>query len=229
MTILAVAAFWIFSALLSLLSREDRGYSRTPLFRAAGTAGFLALLGWSATTVAIPRGNPYHAFFTVPAFFLVTIIGTALAFRFWSSLIGDFFMRARSVMMGDDRMTVEKSFDRAHKAEKEGDLEGAYRLYAEERAKDPAAPEPLRRMAEIRLQQGRAEEALSHLRDALPLAPSPEERAVLSFRISDLLLRLGRTQEARSELESTARELAGTRFEKYARERLAGIGGETAP
>lgn len=221
MTILAVLAFWAFGGLLSFLSREDREYGRKYVFKAAGLAGFVALMAWAASAVALPRGNPHEALFRVPAFALVTIIGTVLAYRFWTSLIGDLVQGARETLMGEDRMKVEKTYDLARKAEKDGDLEEAYRLYAGESAKDPRATEPLRCMAEIRLRQGRAEEALSHFNAALALAPTPEDRAALQFRLSDLLVRLGRTGEARSALESVARELAGTRFEKYARERLS--------
>ncbi len=220
MTILAIAVFWSYCGLLSLVAREDREWPRNPLVQMAGTAGFLGLLSWTTFAVAIPRGSPHEAYFRVPAFALVTIIGVGIGLRWWTFLVGHLFTRARAALLSEDGMKVEKTFDRARKAEHEGSLEEAARLYAEEAAADPGNPEPLRLLAEVLIRQGREEEAFARFRAALPLVASPEGRSTLAFRISDLLVRAGRAGEARGVLESVERDFPGTRYAEYARLRL---------
>ncbi len=220
MTILAIAVFWSYCGLLSLIAREDREWPRNPLVQLAGTAGFLALLCWTTFAVAIPRGSPHEAFYRVPAFALVTIIGIGIGLRWWTFLVGHLFTRARSALLSEDGMKVEKTFDRARKAEYESNLEEAARIYAEEAAGDPGNPEPLRLLAEVLLRQGREEEAFARFRAALPLVASPESRSTLAFRLSDLLVRAGRAGDARGILEALERDFPGTRYAEYARRRI---------
>lgn len=219
MTFLAIALFWLAAGLLGFLSREEYAFSRNYPFRAAGTTIFFALLVWASYHTMRGSATVADVLFRVPLFALVAILGTALAFRFWSSAIGDLFEGARSSLMGVDRMKVEKTYDLARKAEQEGDLEGAARLYAAEIERDRTDPEPFRLLAAIRIRQERTEEAMTLLREALPLIPNPEDRSTAAFRLSDLLVQAGRLPEARDMLLKVERTYPGTRFAHYARER----------
>jgi tetratricopeptide (TPR) repeat protein len=214
MTFLPVLLFWLACGLMSVLSREDRAYSRTYFFKASGIAVFLALLYWSYRVLASREQA-----LLLPVAVGFGIIGVALSIRFWISLVGDFYESSRSTMMGDRDLKVEKTYDLARKAEKEGDLEGAGRRYAVEIERDRSDPEPFRQLAAIRLRQGRAEEAMALLREAMPLVRDPEDHATMAFRLSDLLTGTGRISEAREILAGVEREFAGTRFAQYAKER----------
>ncbi len=217
--VVCVVLFWSYCASLSVLVRREYAFLQTYLFHAGSVTLFVAL-GSLAGGVLVRAGHPL---FTVPAFALTVIIGVLLGLRYWSFLLGDVVDRVRASALGIDRMKVERTYDLAEKAAHEGDDGAAQRLYEEAAARDPGDPEARRRIAEIHLRRGRTAEAVEALRSALALIGEPEPRATLAFRISDLLAGAGRMEEARALLGSIAREVAGTRLEAYARERLAGL------
>lgn len=212
--------FWAFCGGLSALARSDKAFIQSGLFHLASGTAYFALAGMVAWTF-IHQGHPM---LTVPAFVLVLMLGTLLGLRWWGFLMSEYIDRAHASMTGTANMKVEKTYDFAAKAEKEGDLEGALAAYRSAAAEDPKDSEPLRRMGEIHLRRGNRIEAYESFRQALRLIPSEEGRATLAFRLTDLLVEDGRREEARLQLEEVERSLAGSRFADFARTRRESLG-----
>ena len=212
--------FWAYCGGMSALAKSERAFVQSGLVHLASGALYFALGGMVAWTF-IHQGHPM---LTVPAFVLVLMIGTMLGLRWWGFLMSEYIDRAHASATGTANMKVEKTYDRASKAEREGDLEGALAAYRTAAAEDRKDPEPLRRMGEIHLRRGERAEALRLFREALPLIPSDEGRATLAFRMADLLLEEGRRDEARVQLAEVERSLAGSRFAQFARERRESLG-----
>jgi len=209
--------FWAYCGSMSLLARTDRPLVQNVLFQMSTAVLYCSLAGGVAWTF-IQAGPPLM---TVPAFVLVIIFGVLLGYRYLAFLISETFDRVHSAATGIAHMKIEKTYDVAEKAEHDGDVERALGLYREESARDPEDPEPLRRMAELELRRGAVREGLDLLRRALDRVTAAEPRSTLAFRLTDLLEREGRGDEARAILESIERDHAGTRFAAYARERLS--------
>ncbi len=212
-------AFWACCAALSALSRPDRPILQGPFLFAAAASVYFALASLVAWTF-IRMGHP---FVTVPGFVFVLVLGTLLAYSFWASLIGEFVDCIHGAATGLDAMKVERTYDRAAKLEREGDLDGALAAYEDAAAKDARDPEPRRRMAEIHLRRGEADRAFERFREALALLEGDEDRASLAFRLSDLLVEAGRIAEAKAVLEDASRALVHTRFAGFARTRRAAL------
>jgi hypothetical protein len=211
-------AFWSYCGVLGVLSRSERPYLQSTLFHAATVAIFLALAtAVAGTFIAIPSSHPLM---TVPAFALVLIFGILIGFRYLSFLLAEYFDRMHASLTGISGMKVKKTYDLAEKAEHDGDFDRALALYREEIARDPKDPEPLRRTGDIHLRRGETTQAIEQFRRAVPLVEEAEPRSTLAFRLVDLLEREGLRDEARSVLRSIERELAGTRFAEFAKERL---------
>jgi len=212
------ALFLFLAGLLSYAGGKDwPPLHRKPL-QFAALAGFFGL--WFLTIWLFRSETGVLALlFMLPILF----VGVGLAYRFLRFLIGDWFETAHRFGIGLDRMTIEKSYDRAEKAERERDLEGAIRLYREETGRDPADPEPWRRIGEIEVRRGRMEHAVEPLRAALTRLHEPEPRATAAFRLADVLRHLNRTDEARALIEGIGREFPGTRIEGFAKERLKNL------
>jgi tetratricopeptide (TPR) repeat protein len=209
--------FWAYCGAMSVLAKSERPVLQAPLFQLSSVVLYFALAA-SVVTTFIHQGHPMM---TVPAFVLVLILGVLLGYRYLGFLISENLDRFHASATGISTMKVQKTYDVAEKAEHDGEFDRAMALYGEEVARDPKDPEPLRRMGEIHLRRGAVTDALDCLRRALPLVADPEPKSTLAFRLSDLLEREGRTSEARSLLESIERDLAGTRYAAYARDRLA--------
>lgn len=218
--VFSVGAFWLYCGVMSLLAREDdRPLLQSPAFHLGSAALFVLLMSLSAYSI-VRTGHPLV---TVPAATLVIIFGVLFGLRYWTMMFGEYIERAHAAALGVGNMKVRKTYDKAEKAEREGDLEGALGLYQGEAAQDPSDPEPLRRMAEIRVRQGDLDRAAPLFRAALPLVESPEDRTTLAFRLSDLLVRADRRDEARRVLEELAGQVPGTRWAEYAEARLKGL------
>jgi tetratricopeptide (TPR) repeat protein len=216
----AAVVFWLYCGVMSSLSRSERPLLQNSLFHAASVALYLALATAVAGAFIGIKGS--HPLMTVPAFVLVLIFGVGIGFRYVSFLLSEYMDRIHASATGVSGMKIQKTYDRAEKAEHEGDLAGAMALYGEEEARDPLDPEPPRRLAELHWKRGDRESAFSAFRRALLRVEAPEARSTLAFRLADLLGRSGKQTEERELLESIERSLAGTRFAAYARERLAG-------
>lgn len=217
--IITVGLFWLYCGTMGLLARDERAFLHHYLFH-AGSAVLFVVLVCASGTALVRAGPGFGALMTIPAFVIVIIVGIFLGIRYWALLVGEYVDRFHAAATGIDRMKVESTYDRAAKAEKDGDLEEAMRRYEQAGAENPRDPEPHRRLADLHLKRGAIDPAVSNLRAALERVEAPEERATLAFRISDVLAREGRPAEARRALEDAVRDLAGTRFEGYARERL---------
>lgn len=211
--------FWTYCGGMSALAKGERAFIQSSLVHVAAAAVYLGL----ASLVAWRWIHLGHPMMTVPAFVLVLILGTLLGIRWWSFVLSEYVDRAHAAATGTAGMKVEPTYDLAAKAERDGDLERALAEYGRAAAADSQDAEPLRRMGEIHLRRGERERACERFRQALRLLPSEEGRATLAFRLADLLVEDGRVGEARAELESVERDLAGTRFAQFARSRLESL------
>lgn len=201
---------------MSLLSRRDWGWVQSPVVHAIAAVCYFSHVAGLAVAL-VPLGHPLV---TVLGLALILIFGTLLGQGWIALVVGEFVDRFRAAATGIDTMKVEKTYDRARKAEHDGDLELALRIYAEAAEADAADPEPLRRMADLRAGRGELAEALELLERASARAKEPEEEAPLLLRRADLLERSGRRDEAAGLIERVARDYAGTPAGRGARERL---------
>ncbi|HXX94258.1 MAG TPA: hypothetical protein VEN81_11540 [Planctomycetota bacterium] len=217
--------FWMYCAGMSLLAKSDRPPLQSSLVQLLSIVLYVALAG----AVAWAFLHAGHPLITMPALVLVYIFGVLLGVRYLGVLIGDAVERLHSAATGVGTMKIPPSYDKAEKAEHEGDLDRALGLYAEQASLHPEDPEPLRRMGELQLRKGRVPEGLELLRRAFAGVVEPEPRSTLAFRLSDLLAREGRRDEAETVLRALELELAGTRFATYAQERREALGPSASP
>ncbi|GEM_PF-5349611 len=214
MWVAAVVVFWVYGGALSILARRDWPPLRNKLVQAGAIAGFFGLF-----TIAIRMlsgGVNLSLLFLFP----ILLVGLGCVFRFLTFLVGEWFDTARRAAVGVESMRIQKSYDRAEKAERERDWENAVRLYSEEAARDAEDPEPWRRIAEIEVRRERAIESIGPFQAALTRLKEPEARCSAAFRLADILVRLDRADEARRTIESMAQAYPGTKFESFAKERL---------
>jgi hypothetical protein len=216
----ALLAFWSYCAVMSVAARSERGWVTLAGVHAGSVAVFVALFCW-ATWAVVTRMTP---FLGMPFVVLTAIVGVLLGLRWWSFLVGEYFDRSRAAAIGMDRMKVEKSYDAAAKAEREGRWADAERAYLDEAAADPTDAEAMRRAGEALVRAGRVEEGARHLQTALTRLKEREARANLAFRIAELLARdLGKRDDARRVLESIVLELEGSKYREYAQARLKSL------
>ncbi|MBI2900982.1 MAG: hypothetical protein HYY17_12420 [Planctomycetes bacterium] len=218
MWVLAVVAFWSFAGALSVLSRLDWPPLRVKSVQAGAIAGFFALFFVAVWALRSSVGQLALLFS-----FGIMLGGIVCGFAFFPYLIRDWFDTAHRWATGIDQMKVAKSYDRAEAAERDREWDAAVRLYREEVARDPADPEPWRRIAEIEVRRDRTEASAAPYREALARLREPEPKATLAFRFSDVLVRMGRVEEGRAVLERATADLKGTRFEEFAKERLKNL------
>jgi tetratricopeptide (TPR) repeat protein len=225
MFIVAAGALLLYAAFLWFFVRGDSGLRDKAGANWIAFAGFWALAAWvalstRAQTGIVREGNVIAAFGLLAAL-LVIVAAIIIAIPFWMHLVGLFAEGGIRSVLGIERMKVEKTFDVADKAEHEKRYDDAIKLYLVAAAEAPAEPEPFRRAGDAALKNGATEEALDYFKCALARTTNPEDVASLAFRIAELLARtLGRRDEARQTLEKTATQLAGTRFEQFARDRI---------
>ncbi len=215
----ASVALWIYCGAMSVWVRRHPPFLQASLVQVASVALYVALVG----TAAMAWVRTGHPLITMTSMALVLVVGVLLGFRYFAFLLHEMFDHAHAGALSVEHMKVEKTYDRAEKAEHEGRLEEALELYREEAARDPSDPEARRRMGEIHLRRGETNEALDRFRAALPLIESAEARTTLAFRTSDLLAREGRPAEARELLDEVVRLFPNTRFADYARRRMSSL------
>jgi len=216
----ALLAFWSTCAAMSVAARSEREWVTLAVVHMLSVAAFVALFSW-ATWAIVVRMSP---FLGVPLVAMTAITGVLLGLRWWAFLVGEYFDRTRAAAIGMDRMKVERTYDTAAKAEREGRWADAERAYLEEAAADPTDAEAMRRAGEALVRVGRVEEGVRHLQSALGRLSGREERANLAFRVAELLARdLGKRDEARRVIESILAELEGSRYREYAEARLKSL------
>jgi len=222
---IAVALFWSYCGFMSVLARKDHPIlARRGMMIPASVAAYVVLIG-VCLFAFLAQARGFNAIFLMFGLAFVLIAGVLLGYPYLAFMVGEVFDRTHRVAVGIARMKVRPTYDLAAKAEREKRLEDALDLYRQGALEHSDDPEPLRRMAEINLLRGKVDDALACLKEAYPRVVESEEKASLAFRAADLFARAGRAVEARELLESTARDLAGTPFEAYARDRLRQVQG----
>jgi tetratricopeptide (TPR) repeat protein len=225
--IVAAGALLLYAAFLWFFVRGDSGLRDKAVANWIAFAGFWALAAWVAISTRLVTGDVREgaqgAVGLLGALVVITL-AIIIAIPFWMHLVGLFAEGGIRSVLGIERMKVEKTFDVADKAEHEKRYDDAIKLYLVAAAEAPAEPEPFRRAGDAALKNGATEEALDYFKRALARTTNPEDVASLAFRIAELLARtLGRRDEARQTLEKTATQLAGTRFEQFARDRIKSL------
>lgn len=212
MWVAVVVLYLFYSALLSYAAWKDWSLLRFKSVQILALTGFFGLF--------LLLVNYLFLIFALP----VLLVAIGLALRFMMFLVADWFETAHRFGTGIDRMTIEKTYDRAEKAEREKNFDEAIRMYAEEGRADPEDPEPWRRIAEIEVTRDRLAESIGPFRRALTMTADPEAKVTVTFRLADILARVDRTGEARELIDGVAREFRGTRYEAFAQERLRALG-----
>jgi tetratricopeptide (TPR) repeat protein len=122
---------------------------------------------------------------------------------------------------GLDQIALSKSYDRAEGAESRGNLEEAAALYRQELDTDPEDTEARRRLAELLVKQGRAQEAVPEFETVVEQVADREKRYAATFRLAEVLEEeLGRRQEAAELYRRIVEEDPRSRYAQYARSRL---------
>ena len=122
---------------------------------------------------------------------------------------------------GLDQMTRRKSYDRAEAAESRGDPDEAARLYREEMAADPADTVAPRRLADLLVKAGRAQDAVAELRALLELIEDKDEMCSTMFRLAEILDEQLHDRSGAAELYGRiVKEHPKRRLAEYARQRL---------
>ena len=196
--------FLAYAGLLSFAARKEARFLEPKTVQILAILVFFGLL--------FPVAQLVGPLFVIP----IALLGAALGIPFVSYMVGEWFDHAARSLTGEASMKVRPSYDLAEKAEREGRIDDALRLYREQTS--GTDPEPWRRMGELLLSKGDREAAIDAFRAALAKIQEPEPYATLAFRISDLETR---PDEARRLLEDVARRFPGSRFESHARGRLA--------
>lgn len=207
-TVFAVL-FFLYAGLLSVAARRNAVFLESKLVHVPAVLVFFGLL--------YPVADALGPLLVLP----VALAGLGLGYPFLTHMIGEWFDAAARSATGVASMKIRRTYDAAEKAEREGRLDDALAFYRQEAARAPADPEPRRRTGDLLLLKGDVPGALEAFRTALAGIAAPEPYATLAFRIADLELREGRPDEARRLLEDVARRFPHTRFEAYARGRLA--------
>ncbi len=216
----SVGLFWGYCGFLSAMAKGE-GIHQHPLFHLGSVAVYVLLLCWAAWSIAGRIASPL---FAVPFVALVAIIGVFLGLRYWAAMLGEYIERTHAAAIGVGGMKVEETYDTASKAEHESRWADAIAIYEAAAARSPEKAEPLRRAGEAYVKAGRKEEGVRCLGAALSLVEDPEDRATLAFRIAELLARdLGRPADARRVIEEAIKQLEGTKFEGFARDRLKSL------
>ncbi len=198
---------------------ERRGY---------GALGLLALLVAALGVADAAHGaSGGAAHFGLAAAAGLLIFGVFLAIPFFRGLMGGGWESLHRWGLGLNRMKVERSYDRPERALREKRWSEAEAGFLE--AAEEGDPTPWRRAGDARLAAGDPEGAIEAFRRALAVTVPAEDRASMWFRIADLERGRGDVDEAIRVLQASAKDLAGTRFADYAKERLAGLQSPSAP
>lgn len=215
MWIAAGAVFLLYAGSLSYAAGRDFKILQSKTVQLLAIGLFFTLFAMTMGFVQVAHGKQGLIFC-----FPIILIGIAAAYRFFPYVVGEWFQSGARAVIGLDQMTVRRSYDLAEKAEKDREWGRAVDLYYEETRRDADDPEPWRRIAELEVKRGRLEESLTAFRQAARLMKQVEDHVTVKFRLSDVLMKLGRVEEARRVLEEVARERRGTKFEEFAQERL---------
>ena len=219
-----VVAFIVFSAsgiALSALVLSLEWFRRSTWLLVIGmTWSFMWMLG-----IWIPLASVQLS----PVAFLTHVgmsgIGAVLHWPFAVAAFAQIMAATASAMISDGQINVRKTYDRAEKAERAGDLEGAAALYEAEAKQDPEDGEALRRLGEILMRIEAYEDAAESFRVALPRMEEPGEKCAVALRLADVLVgNLGRRDEAVAVLQDVCRDAGETREAEAIRLRLEALG-----
>ncbi len=154
--------------------------------------------------------------------FIFVAVGCALYAPLFAYAVGGLFDIAKRRALGDHRLAVQKTYDKAEAAEKKRDYGRALRIYDQALTEDPDDHEAMRRKGELYLVMGRIDDALGELRRVYGCLVDPEQKATVGFRIVDLLVaQKNNPESAKTFLTELVEKLAGTRFSELARARLS--------
>lgn len=183
----------------------------------------LAYFMWVGELGAVSsQGTP------VPMGFLFGFIKSAIAL-FCSGYvfvcIVRFYVETWSTMlMGDHRLRVPKTYDRAEAAEKAMDYELAASLYKSDLQDDPADGEAYRRLAEIYVKMSDFHAALTNFQNALNCTLERDRRCAVLMRLADLYAGyLGDIDAAADQLQTILHQYPGSKHAGYAHARLEAL------
>lgn len=191
----------------------------------------VALVGWSFLIQAAGvylggLSGGFAAAGNLLVLFTVLAISGLCLLPFILFLVGEYYHRGQRFMMSEDQLHVEKTYDQAESCERRQDWEGALAIYRRCLAEDPEDLEAWRRMAEVHLKREAVDEAIRCLQNVVLKAAEPERKATTAFRLAEILAgRKGDRGEACRLLRTLERDVAGTRFAEYARERIRALEG----
>lgn len=195
-------------------------WRRSALLRWGLAGGALPLYGFLVSDLMGGGAGLEHGVSPFVAFPVMAM--AALTFVPYGVLMfGNSLSDAKRWLFSEDQVRIVKTYDQAEAAEKRHDWERATELYAREVDADPTDLEARRRLAEVLIRRGRPGEAAAQISALLPQVGDPEMRLNLGFRLADLHAGLGDRGAAHEVLTRTAFAVRGTKWEKFAQERLA--------
>jgi tetratricopeptide (TPR) repeat protein len=175
-------------AVASFLAVRVENLSRKRWFQIGGLAVFLALtmLTWRSTRSSMNRGGQQAA-----TDFIVTMISMMAVGLFWvlfllHSLGGIVANTVRSLLSLDD-LYVPPPYSLVDAAIAKRDYPTALQRLLEVVRDYPEEPVPLRRLGDLYLLMGRADEAVEAYRRAVVVEPDSEQKLLYVFSASEVL------------------------------------------
>lgn len=219
MALYGLVALGAFGALLSYLAFRDFPLLSTFWGNLAALSVSLALFVFTTGRLLESR-VPWLASFVLVG--CVTGITHAI---YLASLFGEVVGGVAKGFAGDGAIHVKPTFDQADAAVARGDYARAEQLYRESAAAHPKAPAPHLRLSDLFLKQQLHRHAAEELRQAVTLAEDSRQESIFVFRLADVLAKqMQQPQAARDVLQQFIERRPDTKFARFARERLEGLG-----
>ncbi|OHB71258.1 MAG: hypothetical protein A2W23_01780 [Planctomycetes bacterium RBG_16_43_13] len=207
---------YIYCIVLSVCVRLELKLVYSKLFH---YFSFLALLFLEVQAV-ISMGSILNlgtAIFIVFSFLFMA----CLLIPYITFLIGFYFDVGKNAILGLDNIKVDKTYDKAEKAEKEKDYDKALEIYQQYLREDPNDWGAKRRIGEIYYIKGDYIVAVNELMKVFPAVENPEAKVVLAFKISDILIeKLDKVERAKEILKQIESEFQYTKWGRYATNRI---------
>ncbi|MBM4083305.1 MAG: tetratricopeptide repeat protein [Planctomycetes bacterium] len=185
---------------------------------------YLIFMFWEAFWAGAASAGPgvlIDFFCHVAMLLMALLLQARLVYFVVSHYVTDLFP---AWVMGDDRLRMPKTYDRAEKAERAREFAQAAQLYREAIAQDPKDLEARRRLAEVHVQLGDYDAAIRELTAALAETAELDLRGPLVVRLAEILVQHRNDRMAALErLYKFKDEAAGTRHAEYVQARIEAL------
>lgn len=208
---------------LLILTKLELNFVYSKLFHYFTFIGLVLLVGITLSQSGA-ASTPFYGAALAMAFFIGTsiVVPALLLIPYLAFLIGHYFeVFWYGTFTGISGMKTDKTYDKAEAEEKKRNYDKAMEIYKQYITEDPNDLEAKRRMAEIFYIKGQYDVAVKEFKEIIPLIKDTEIKVMLIFRVSDILVeKPNRVEEAKILLKRVEHEFEGTKFSRFATNRL---------